>query len=138
MTWSVSGPAEIFDPCAELPAFEHAASVASEEKVPRSQKLNIVFRQCRSLVGIPKLQDILIMLEAEKEETDVVEVITKALKKGVRLPLSSRGFQAFQPWQSGRVRPTPCPTRGCRKATCFLNLYIYIYLIYISFFTLGF
>ena len=44
LTRSVSGPAGIFDPYAALPALEHAASVASEKKVPRSQKLNVVFR----------------------------------------------------------------------------------------------
>ena len=66
LTRSVSGPAGIFDPYAVLPAWEHAASVASEKKVPGSQKLNVVFRQYRSLVGRPDLQEILVRLVAER------------------------------------------------------------------------
>ena len=98
------------------------ASVVSVKKVPRSQKLNIVFRQCRSLVGRPELQQFLINLVAEKEEVDVAEVITKALKKGMTPTLSSRDLQAFQPWQSSGARPSPYPNRGRRKASSFRNL----------------
>ena len=109
LSQSVSKPAGIFDPYVALAALEQAATVASEKKDARATKLNIVFRQCRSLVGRPELQEILIKLVAEKQEADVAKVISKVLKKGGTDAPPTRG------WGAGRARPLPYPTRGRRK-----------------------
>ena len=67
--------------------------------------MNIVFRQCRSLVARPELHEILVKLVPEKEEAGVTKVISKALKKGVKT-------QATRGWGGGRAHPSPYSTRG--------------------------
>lgn len=105
LTQSVSKPAGIFDSYVALAALEHAATMASEKRDSRAQKLSIVFRRCLSLVARPELQEILVKLVAEKEEADVVTVISKALKKAVKT-------QPTRGWGGGRARPSPFSTRG--------------------------
>ena len=77
----VGRPPPLFDAHSAIAALEELVDLARETDDARYKKYNIILRQCRSLVGHPTLQQILIKLVACNEEAEVAGTISKMIRE---------------------------------------------------------